>query len=59
MPTIQIEVKKYYGNPSYYSVMRRVIFDALENAALNGEEFTAVDKPAFDRMIADYKDKIK
>ncbi len=59
MPTIQIEVKKYYGNPSYYSVMPRVIFDALEIAALNGEEFTAVDKPAFDKMITDYKDKMK
>ena len=59
MPTIQIEVKKYYGNPSYYSVMPRVIFDALEIAALNGEEFTAVNKAAFDKMIVEYDKKMK
>lgn len=59
MDKITINVAEYYGNPSYYSVMPRVIFDALEIAALNGEEFTAVDKLAFDKMIADYKDKMK
>ena len=56
---MKIKVNEYYGNPSYYSVMPQDIFDVLEKASLNGEEFTAVDKSAFDRMIADYKDKIK
>ena len=59
MNIMKIKVNEYYGNPSYYSVMPQDIFDALEKASLNGEEFTAVDKLAFDRMIADYKDKIK
>lgn len=59
MDTIQIKVNDYYGNPSYYSVMPESIFDALELASLKGEEFTTVDKAAFDRMVVEYDKKMK
>lgn len=55
---IEIEVNKYYGNPSYYSVMPQEIFDALELASLKGEETTAVDKALFEKMIVEYKEKM-
>lgn len=55
---IEIEVNKYYGNPSYYSVMPQEIFDALELASLKGEETTAVDKALFEKMIVKYKEKM-
>ena len=57
MVTIQIKVADYYGNPSYYSVMPREVFDALEIAALKGEEFATVDKTRFDIMIEQYNIK--
>lgn len=56
---IKIQVNNYYGNPSYYSVMPRAIFDALEAAALNGEEYANVEKSLLDVMIEDYNNKIK
>ena len=59
MPNIQIKVCAYYGNPSYYSVMPQEIFDALELANLNGEEYTTVDKTQFDAMIVDYQKKME
>lgn len=55
---IEIEVNKFYGFPEYYSVMPQEIFDALELAALNGDETTMVNKAKFDKMITDYKNKI-
>lgn len=58
MATIQIKVSDYYGTPSYYSVMPRSIFDALEVAALNGEEYIDVEKEMFDTMIEDYNNKV-
>ena len=58
MPTIQIKVSDYYGTPSYYSVMPRAIFDALEAAALNSEEYVDVEKSLFDTMIEDYNKKM-
>lgn len=58
MATIQIKVSDYYGTPSYYSVMPRVIFDAIETAALNGEEYIDVEKVLFDTMIEDYNKKV-
>ena len=58
MSTIQIKVSDYYGTPSYYSVMPRAIFDALEVAALNGEEYVDVEKELFDTMIEDYNNKV-
>lgn len=57
MANIQISVNAYYGNPIYYSVMPRSIFDALEAAALNGEEYIDVEKELFDTMIDDYNKK--
>lgn len=59
MNEIQIKVGEYYGNPSYYSVMPQEIFDALEIASLQGEEFATVDKVAFDKMIVEYDKKMK
>ncbi len=59
MVNIQIKVNDYYGNPSYYSVMPQDIFNALELAALNGEEFATVNKAAFDKMIVEYDKKMK
>lgn len=58
MERIQIKVNDYYGNPSYYSIMPESIFDALELASLNGEEYIAVDKSAFDTMIVEYNNKM-
>lgn len=59
METIRIKVNNYYGNPSYYSVMPQDIFDALELASLQGEEFAVVTKEKFDKMIVDYKKKME
>lgn len=56
---VEIEVNKYYGNPSYYSVMPQDVFDALELASLQGEEFAVVAKEKFDKMIVDYKKKME
>lgn len=54
METIRIKVNNYYGNPSYYSVMPQEIFDALELASLQGEEYVTVSKDQFDTMIVEY-----
>ena len=59
MSTISITVKNFYGIPSYYSVMPQDIFDALELAALKGDDTASVNKQAFDKMIADYNEKMK
>ena len=59
MKTTKIKISDYYGNPSYYSVMPQAIFDALEAANLNSEEFALVDKGLYDKMIEDYKAKVK
>lgn len=59
MATIEIKVKDYYGNPSYYSVMPQEIFDALELANLNGEETCKVDKVQFDAMVVEYRKKME
>ncbi len=53
-----IKVSDYYGNPSYYSVMPQVIFDALEEAALNDIVSIDVDKSLLDKMNVDYKVKM-
>lgn len=58
MTTIQVKVSDYYGVPSYYSVMPRPIFDALEAATLNGEEYIDVEKALFDTMIDNYNKKM-
>lgn len=58
MDKIKIKVNDYYGNPSYYSVMPQEIFDALELASLQGEEFVTVNKMDFDKMIVEYDKKM-
>jgi hypothetical protein len=44
MKTTKIKVSDYYGDPSYYSVMPQPIFDVLEAASLDGEEYIDADK---------------
>lgn len=58
MSNIEIAVSEFYGVPAYYSVMPQAIFDAIELAALQDEEFAVVNKTQFDKMIADYKIKM-
>lgn len=58
METIKIKVNDYYGNPSYYSVMPQNIFDALELASLQSEEYAFVDKTLFETMILEYDKKM-
>lgn len=55
---IEIEVNKFYGVPAYYSIMPEEIFDALELASLKGEEFAFVNKVQFEKMLADYEEKM-
>lgn len=56
---IEIDVNKYYGVPSYYSVMPEQIFDALELASMKGDKTAMVNKTQFDKMIADYEVKMR
>ena len=58
MGKVEINVSEFYGVPAYYSVMPRDIFDALEFAALNGEQTAIVDQEQFDMMLSDYKKKV-
>ncbi len=59
MQTIKVKVSEYYGIPNYYSVMPEEIFNALEEASLNGKEYADLDKNLFDIMIAKYQQKAK
>lgn len=56
---MKIKVADYYGNPSYYSVMPQGLFDLLEAATLNGEEYILADKAKVEQMLVDYKLKMK
>ena len=58
MERIRIRVNDYYGNPSYYSVMPQALFELLEAANLNGEEYIDADKELFGQMIDGYKIKM-
>lgn len=58
MDKVAINVNEYYGNASYYSVMPQSVFDLLEAAFLNGLTSVPVDKDVFDKMVADYKNKM-
>lgn len=55
---MKIKVADYYGNPSYYSVMPQALFDLLEAATLNGEEYILADKAQVEQMVEDYKLKM-
>ena len=57
MDRIKIKVSEYYGNASYYSVMPQSLFDLLEAAFLNGDEFVLAEKSQVDKLIDDYKKK--
>lgn len=59
MKTTAVKVAEYYGVATYYSVMPRAIFDALEASALKGEEFAEVDSALLDEMREAYTQKIK
>lgn len=59
MERIKIKVSDYYGNPSYYSVMPQALFDLLEAATLNGEEFILADKAQVEQMVEDHKIKME
>lgn len=59
MERIEIKVANYYGNPSYYSVMPQALFDLLEAATLNGEEYILADKAQVEQMVAGYKIKME
>lgn len=59
MERIEIKVADYYGNPSYYSVMPQGLFDLLEAATLNGEEYILADKAQVEQMVADHKTKME
>ena len=58
MNTIKIHIADYYGIPSYYSVMPQPIFDSLEMAFINGDEYVNVEKEQFDKMIEEYNVKM-
>lgn len=59
MKTTSIKVADYYGVATYYSVMPRAIFDALEASVLNGKEFAKVDSALLDEMHEAYTQKMK
>lgn len=58
MEKTTINVSEYYGNAVLYSIMPQSIFNALESAFLQGNEFVDVDKSDFDKMINDYQIKL-
>jgi hypothetical protein len=55
MKTTEIKTADYYGHPTYYPVMPKPIFEALEFAFLNDKETVIVEKQLFDKMIEDHK----
>ena len=55
MKTTKIQVSDYYGNKAYYLVMPQAIFNVLNAAWLNGEEYADVDKELFDEMTSEYR----
>ena len=59
MERIKIKVSDYYGNPSYYSVIPQQIFDLLEAASLNGEDYVLADKAQIEKMVTDHQAKME
>ena len=49
---IEIEVNKFYGVPSYYSVMPEQIFDALELASLKGDKNNAPETKVPEKIFS-------
>lgn len=58
MEKVAIEICKYYGEQSFYSVMPESVFDSLELAFLKGEEFADVPKNDYEQMMLDYNKKM-
>lgn len=54
MPTINISVARWYGNPKYYGIMPRSVFNALELAFLKGSPVAAVDRGELSIMLSNY-----
>ena len=59
MERIKIKVSDFYGNPVYYPSMPQALFDLLEAATLNGEEYILADKSQVEQMVDGYKLKIE
>ena len=58
MERIKIKVSDFYCNPVYYPSMPQALFDLLEAATLNDEEYILADKSQVEQMVEDYKSKI-
>ena len=59
MDMIKVEIEGYYNRPEFYPYMPNEIFDKLEAAAMQGEDWAELQKELFDRMVADYERKKK
>lgn len=55
METIEIKVAEYYNQPKYYACMPEVVFNALEEAFIEGKESATVPKVAFEAMLLEFK----
>ena len=58
MDKVQINVKDYYGNAQYYSVMPEPVFNLLEAAFLNDLDTIMVERDVYEKMESDYQKKI-
>lgn len=56
---IEIEVLRYYNTPAFYRYMPEVIFSALEEAFLNGNQRASVPEEEFNEMINNYRNGSK
>lgn len=54
METIEISVLEYYSRPWYFPFMPEQLFKTLEEAFVNDQKTTLVNKSDFDKMMKDY-----
>lgn len=52
MNIIEIKIAEYYDNPQYYPYMPETVFNALEQAFLDGKEMAEVPENDFNCMLA-------
>lgn len=52
MNIIEIKIAEYYDNPQYYPYMPETVFNALEQAFLDGKEMAEVPGTDFNCMLA-------
>lgn len=57
MSKVTISVPKFYGDSSYYDVMPRPVFDALEAAFIEGRETAEVPAEDYNTMLSAYARK--